>query len=204
MPARKPSGLIERHETNAETDARIASESALTPGRDLPVEPASLASHPVAAAEWRKLLRMYNSLDARIVSRLDMGMLLDYCILIEQLAEMDELRAATLKDWRAAQKILERYYEQIDEKNDDAEKPEIDLKVFAKAVEAVNWAFDKIVKLDGRIDRKRALLLQLRQSLYLTPRSRAGVAPAQKPPEEPDDDMTRLLKQGDYVQPGES
>lgn len=196
MPARKPSGLIQRHETHAETDARVAAENALVPEKGLPIsEPAALSAHPVAASEWRKLIRLYSSLEARVISRLDMGMLLDYCILIEQLGEMDELRAATLKDWRAAQKILEAYHKRAEADDDeDGKKADFDLRTFTKAIEAVNWAFDKVVKLDGRIDRKRALLLQLRQSLYLTPRSRAGAAPTQKPAEEPDDEMTQLLK----------
>jgi hypothetical protein len=44
-----------------------------------------------------------------------------------------------------------------------------------------------VVKVDGRVDRKRALLLQLRQSLYLTPRSRAGVMPKSKSEEKADE-----------------
>jgi len=163
----------------------------MTPRRRLPEsEPAALKKHPVAAREWRRLISMYNELDAEIVSRLDMGMLLDYCMLLEQTEELDELRKASVDGWRSAQQILGAFQER---QNDDPDAESIDIKTWIKAQEAVNWAYDKVIKIDGRVDRKRALLLQLRQSLYLTPRSRAGVAPAEKPKEEPEDDMTKLL-----------
>jgi len=191
MPARKPASLIERHDTADEKAARVASESAMTPKARLPESvPVALSNNPIASREWRRLMRMYNSIDADIVSRLDMGMLQDYCMLLEQMFELDELRKAAVDGWRVAQKILDVIQKRIE----DNPEGEIDIKAFAKAQESVNWAYDKIIKVDGRVDRKRALLLQLRQSLYLTPRSRAGVAPAEKPKEEPEDDMTRLLK----------
>ena len=110
-------------------------------------------------------------------------------MLLEQLEELDELRKGAMEEWREGKKILEDFREKIE--SDPTQ--DLDLKLFTRASESVNWAFDKIVKVDARVDRKRALLLQLRQSLYLTPRSRAGVAPAEKAPEEPEDEMTRLL-----------
>jgi phage terminase small subunit len=190
MPARKPIGLITRNDTNDDRGARISAESALAPRRMVQKsEPEALKNHPAAAAEWRRLIRLYNSLDAVIISRLDTGMLLDYCMLLEQLSELDDLRSAAMKEWRSCQDIMDAYHKRVIDKPD----VEVDLKIFTKAAEAVNWAFDKIVKIDGRVDRKRSLLLTLRQSLYLTPRSRAGVAPQEKPPEEPEDDMTKLL-----------
>jgi phage terminase small subunit len=45
--------------------------------------------------------------------------------------------------------------------------------------------FDLLLSVDARIDRKGVRLDSLRQQLYMTPRSRAGVAPAEKEPEEP-------------------
>jgi len=57
-----------------------------------------------------------------------------------------------------------------------------------------------VVKLDGRVDRKRSLLLQWRQSLYLTPRARAGAAPAKKEKEEAPDPLEMLLNDvSDFV-----
>lgn len=189
MPARKPSGLNVRHDTAAEKEARISAEEAIKPKRRLPTEePAALRGHQVAAREWRRLMAMYNDLEAEIVSRLDMGMLLDYCILIEQLADLDELRAGALDEWRSGKITLEKIRAKLDDPDGG-----VTVAAYTKAAEAVNWLFDKVVKVDGRVDRKRALLLQLRQSLYLTPRSRAGVNPEQKPVEEPEDELTMLL-----------
>jgi hypothetical protein len=53
---------------------------------------------------------------------------------------------------------------------------------------------DVIVKLDARSERKRAHMQRLRESLYLTPRSRAGVAPEKKV-EEPEDALDDLLNE---------
>lgn len=191
MPARKPSSLNVRHDLAADKAERISAESAMSPKRTLPVsEPAQLKGHPTAARVWRATIAMYNSLEADIVSRLDMGMLLDYCQLMEQLEELDDLRKSALEDWRSGKEILDIFKQQVDDNPDQ----ELDIKTYIKAQEAVNWAYDKIIKVDGRVDRKRSLLLQLRQSLYLTPRSRAGVAPAEKAAPEPEDEMTRLLE----------
>jgi phage terminase small subunit len=56
--------------------------------------------------------------------------------------------------------------------------------------------FKLVISIDTRIDRKGARLDTLRQQLYLTPRSRAGVAPAEKPPEEPD--LSAVIPPGGY------
>jgi hypothetical protein len=47
--------------------------------------------------------------------------------------------------------------------------------------------------MDARLDGKRKLLHSIAQSLYLTPRSRAGVAPPEKEPEKPKSEMDELL-----------
>ena len=62
-------------------------------------------------------------------------------------------------------------------------------KVASRVIDATN----EVVQLDSRADRKRDLLLKLRQSLYLTPRSRAGVAPKDKKEEPPEDPFETLL-----------
>lgn len=167
MPARKPQELHTRHATKADKAARAKSEAALRPGHGLPKDPpAQLDGHDVARAAWRRLMRVYAELEAEVVTRLDMDLLVDYCLLSEQVVEMDKIAAIA----RAAVA-----------KNDDDE----------------TWgtlqSIDLVVKLDARVDRKRALLLQLRQSLYLTPRARAGVAPAAKAPPEETDPLEELL-----------
>lgn len=188
MPARKPKDLIVRHETKAEKSDRESREEALRPEQALPVAaPARLKGHPAAESAWRRLMRIYNELDAAIVTRLDMDLLIDYCMLIEQTAELDKMRSTAYAVWLA----IAKKHEQL------AQGDEKDAAV-VMALKVVN-AFDAVIKLDGRADRKRALLLQLRQSLYLTPRARAGVAPAKKEEPEAPDELELLLNEANNV-----
>lgn len=153
----------------------------MQPRRDLPVDaPARLAGHEIASATWRRMMRQYNELEAQIVTRLDQDLLIDYCILMEQLAEMDEMRQSCMEIW----KLLEKRRVEI-----QAEDPE---KAIDLAVSALH-AFDDIAKLDSRVDRKRTLLHKWRQSMYIDPRARAGAAPKEKEKEQPMDEMEKLL-----------
>lgn len=182
MPARKPSTLIQRHETAAEKAVRSGRESQLRPERALPsAAPAALRGHSTAQAAWRRLLRTYAQLEGEIVTRLDLDLLVDYCLLAEQVIQLDKMRLAAYKIWL---ELSQEHDELVEaEKFDDA--------VIAGV--RVVGAFDAVVKLDGRADRKRDLLFKLRQSLYLTPRARAGTAPAQKEAEPPPDELELLL-----------
>ena len=182
MPARKPAGLRNRAETKAETAARIANEAALEPERGLSVQaPARLKDHQVAQATWRRMMRTYGELQATVVTRMDMDLLVDYCLLMEQIAEMDDLRRSSIEIW----KMFDKQRKTLLESGKIAEA----VLMAAKEVDT----YEMIVKVDSRADRKRSLLLQLRQSLYLTPRARAAAVPAKKEkPEEPDD-LEKLL-----------
>ncbi|GAP11755.1 hypothetical protein BECAL_02948 [Bellilinea caldifistulae] len=169
MPVRKPRALIVRHETAAEKTERESREMAMRPNRDLPLSaPARLRGHEIAEATWRRLMREFMSLEGEIVTRLDFDLLVDYCILTEQVHELDAMRKAAYDRW-------------------------VSLQIEQASEETLVEAYDVVVKLDSRTDRKRALLLQIRQSLYLTPRARAGVAPAKKEPDEPKDELEKLL-----------
>lgn len=66
-----------------------------------------------------------------------------------------------------------------------------------ETVEQMLKGLELLNRLDARADRKRALLLQWRQSLYLTPRARAGAVAARKQPEQPVDELERLLNEVD-------
>jgi phage terminase small subunit len=182
MPARKPAGLIQRHETAAELARRATNETVLRPGRALPAQaPAQLAGHKLAEIAWRRLMRIYGELDAEIVTRLDLDLLLDYCLLAEQVAELDAMRKSATEIWEQldAQRLALIKANNLDEA----------LKVSIRVTDT----FDSILRIDGRVDRKRDLMFKLRQSLYLTPRARAGTAPSKKEKEEPPDEMERLL-----------
>lgn len=182
MPARKPSNLIVRHETADEIAARAAHEAALRPRRALPKNaPAALHGHEVAQETWRQLMRLYNEIEGDIVTRLDMHLLIDYCMLAEQVSEIDAMRRGAQESWKQFEK--KRVELLNEQRGDDA------LRMADKAA----GMFENIIKLDGRADRKRDLMFKMRQSLYLTPRARAGVAPTAKPAEEPVDPLEQLL-----------
>lgn len=184
MSAKKPVGLLSYHQSKDECQQRLAGEAGLRPKDPLQVNPpARLTGHPVASGLWRQTIKMYQGLSTEIISLLDQGILEDYCIINEQLLEMDQLRITACKNYASAQKMLDRL----------VKKNEIDPKVLTKWQESINWSFDEIVKLDARVDRKRSQLHTLRQSLYLTPRSRAGVSPPEKAPEKPKSAMEKLL-----------
>jgi len=191
MPARKPQALHTRHSTKSEIEERAAQEEMLQPGRALPVEPARFADHQVAGATWRRLMREFNSVEGVIVTRLDMDLMIDYCMVVEQLAEIDQMRGVAYETWLS----ISKKYKTMKNLGEDEEAVRMAIKVVG--------AFDAILKFDGRADRKRDLLLKMRQSLYLTPRARAGTAPKGKKEEPPMDpfeaminDMSRKVKIG--------
>lgn len=189
MPARKPASLITRAETLADKAARIAKEQAVKPARPLQVAPpVALKGHAVASATWRRIMGIYRELDDEIVTRLDMDHLVDYCMLTEQTGELDEMCKTLQESYVILKKAQAKAIEE------------------ERTTDAVNLAgdiahgFDGIVKLDARRERKRALLKLFRESLYLTPRARAGVAPANKDLPEPPDPLEQLLGNvTDYV-----
>lgn len=175
MPS-KPAALLQRHDTKADKAARAEMETALRPLGKLPKSPPArlddvldgqgkpIIDHTLARAAWRKLLKMYGELEAEIATKLDTDMLTDYCLLTEQVYELDKLRQ------QAQAAVVE---------SGDTE-------------EAIK-ALELVVKVDARADRKRALLHQYRQSLYLTPRTRVAVAAKTRKPPEPLDDLEALL-----------
>jgi phage terminase small subunit len=182
MPAKKPASLIKRHETAEEKSARASRESSVRPEHSLPKSaPTALRNHKLASEAWRRLSRLYGEVEGEIVTRMDADQLVDYCLLAEQVLEIDQLRKSAFDIY----KLLE------------AERVKaLDLGDVVLAIslsERVTGAFDGIVKLDARSERKRALLKQYRESLYLTPRARAGAAPEKKEKEEPPDPLEQLL-----------
>lgn len=189
MPARKPAALIQRHETAAEQAERSGRESSARPERILPLNPpAQLKDRSYARAAWRYLMRRFAETDGEIVSGFDLHLLVNFCQAVEQLVQLNNMRDKAYQAWL---QLAEKHQGLVDEgPNEDA--------VFM-AIKVVG-AFDAVIKLDSRIDRKVDLLHKLGQSLYLTPRSRAGAAPKKKEPESPPDDMEQLLGDvSDYV-----
>jgi phage terminase small subunit len=181
MAPRKPATLISRDETKADRQARVDGESSLQPVSELSQKPpAQLFGHHVAWAHWKRLIGLYQEIEGKVVTAFDVDLLLDYCMVIE------ELRV----DLPQLQKMLMVTYERLDAKTKDVEDDETLFKITRE----LSTLAARIQAMDARRDRKRTLAQNLRQTLYLTPRSRAGVAPPTKPPDEPDDDMEKLLK----------
>jgi len=181
----KPEGLNVGDKTKANKQARYDNESALRPRNSLPMKaPARIENNPVAAAAWRKLMRLYSEIDAEIVTRLDFNLLEDYCLAIDETEELRNMRTVAYQVWldlAAEVKVMK------DQKMQD--------EAAYVAVKTVD-AFDAIIKLDARIDRKRDLIHRLSQSLYLTPRARAGVSPNRKDREpEKKSEMESLLSE---------
>lgn len=139
--------------------------------------PARLKDHAVASETWRRLMREWSSLEGEVVTRLDFDLLIDYCLLVEQLGELDTMRKKAYDVWLGLSKAHEKLGAEGEEKEDDA---------VAMGLEVVG-AFEAVIKLDARGERKRAHLQKLRESLYLTPRSRAGAVPKKKDVELPDE-----------------
>ncbi|MBE0699679.1 MAG: P27 family phage terminase small subunit [Anaerolineaceae bacterium] len=194
MPARKPQALITRHETAAERKAREESEARLRPNRQLPLSaPVQIKDMKIAAEAWRRVMREYRSIEGEIVTRLDLDLLLDYCVLAEQVHELDAMRATSREIYKNLSKLYSQFM-----KNGQ----ETDAVMMASKV---TGAFDAVVKLDGRVDRKRDLMFKMRQHLYLTPRSRAGVAPPQKEREKEVDPLEAFLNEvTEYVNDGQN
>ena len=181
MPARKAQALSARHATKEERELRAAGEAAMMPETKLTAAvPAALKKYKHAAAVWRKLIKLYGQIDGVIVTAFDENMIVKYCKLEEEVLQLEKIREITAGDYDAQAKAARKM------KGEDA----------WKAWVVVNALSQRLQGWDARLDGKRKLLHTLEQSLYMTPRSRAGVAPPEKEHREPDDPMAALLDGG--------
>lgn len=168
MPKAKPQALHTRHAAKAEQAERHAAELSFQPITELPEKPAALAKgHAGALAAYRRLMALYSETIAEMVTAFDLDVLVDYCLILEQIAEMDIMRADAVKAIAAAKK--------------------------AKKGDALGIWMDRLLAIDQRVERKRGMAHRLRESLYLTPRARAGATPPTKPAEPELDPMEALL-----------
>jgi hypothetical protein len=102
---------------------------------------------------------------------------------VQQYDELINMRRSAYQIWEKMDKALEEL--------SDETPAEDQIKMWMK----VGGALSDATKLDARIDRKEALLHQLGQSLYITPRSRAGTTPKTKEKVEPLSEMETLLNE---------
>jgi phage terminase small subunit len=183
MPARKPSTLNKRHDTKADKVQRAAAETAMTPKTELPLKPpVVLNGHKAASATWKRVVGLYNELEGKIATSLDADLVAKYCLLEEEVLELAKMRMDVKKDWETQAKAAKRI----------KPNPE-NLKEWVAMWNIVNGLFQRFQGMDARLDGKRKLLLAISMSLYLTPRSRAGVEPPTKEDPTPKSEMEGLL-----------
>lgn len=180
MPTVKPSSLSRRHSTKAEIAARTESEAAMSPVTELTVvPPPELRGHKLAAAAWKYYVKLYAETQGTIITAFDTGLLGKFCLLEEECVTLETIRDEQLDEFEAVKKNLSKLGKM--------KSPE-DVKLYIAMLEQKNALLARYQGLDARLDGKRKLLHALAQSLYLTPRSRAGVDPKRKG-EEPTDPL---------------
>jgi phage terminase small subunit len=184
MPASKPASLVIRNDLKADREQRAASESAMTPRTQLKLAaPTRLKGHAQATATWKRIVGLYSEIDGVIATSFDEDLLIKYCLLEEEVLELAKMRKTMRDDWESNQKTAKKI------------KPNSEtLKIWVQMWDVVNGMYQRFQGMDARLDGKRKLLHTLSQSLYLTPRSRAGVAPPEKEPEKPKSKMDELLE----------
>jgi phage terminase small subunit len=185
MPAPKPKALNRRHDTNETKTARESAEAALTPKTALTVKPPPvLDGHKHAQTVWKRIVSLYFETDGTIVTAFDESLLADFCLVIEDYQTLVDLRSSLLTEVQRISREIDAWQKKKVKK----------LKDFISLSEQRNATLARYQGFDARLDGKRKLALSMMQSLYLTPRSRAGVAPNEKPPEDDGDPMEDLLK----------
>lgn len=144
--------------------------------------PERLRGHAPAQATWKRIVGLYLELDGTIATAFDVDLLTKYCLLTEEVVELEKLRAEMKRDYDEQRKAAKKI------------KPNADnLKDYLALWTIVNALGTKFQGMDARLDGKRKLMHSLEQSLYLTPRSRAGVAPQAKEPEDAPSEMDDVL-----------
>lgn len=188
MPAKKPPGLHTRHDAKSDRESRGADDAAMKPVTKLDVSPpVDLRGHPYASELWERIVSLYHEIKGDIITAFDRELLIKYCLAQEELVQLAQLRNDTHKIWQTNLAVLDKFKSVKKIKSED-------LKHYYKALGEANAILKRFQGLDARLDGKRKLALTMEQSLYLTPRSRTGVAPEQKEPEEPMDEMDKMLK----------
>ena len=180
MPAKKPLTMIEKHLTKEERESRLLRESALEPITQLSADvpfPLQGKSNKHAAQVWSRSIQLYSELKGKVATSLDQNLLIKYCKADQQFLELENLRSEKISQWEESKAKAKRVKLTSDEKQ---------INAWAKMWRIVSDMEKIIIVLDARLDGKGKYLHSLEQSLYLTPRSRAGVAPVQKEKEKED------------------
>lgn len=126
---------------------------------------------------------LYAETKGEIITAFDESLLARYCLAQEELVEIYGLRKVVVRLWDQHAKWLGK----LKPKNEN-------LKDYFKALEQANALLQRFQGMDARLDNKRKMILAMEQSLYLTPRSRAGVAPEERENDSPKSEMDKALE----------
>jgi len=153
--------------------------------------PNALAKKKIAIETWHEIISLQNETQAAkdgtpIITSFDKRILIKYCLAEDECDWLLTKIKDTEEEAASISKTLKRLKPT---KSDDG-----GWKLYLNLLKQYNALNSRVVGLDARLDGKRKMLHSLAQSLYLTPRSRAGVAPAEKEQEDTGDPMAAVLK----------
>ena len=187
MSARKSFLLSKKNLTKEERAAKIALDASLSPLEKLSMTPpAILKKHPLASAMWKKIMKRYASTAGDLVTSFDENILIRYVLTLEEVEWLKGIRSSVETEFRSIEKTIS--------KNRNAKLTDEAYKVYVKTLESYNAILARLVSIDARVDSKNKFVQTMEISLYLNPRSRAGVAPEAATPDEPSEDpMEKLL-----------
>src|SRR5260221_717802 len=170
MAASKPTSLNKRSEAKDIIAAKRDTEIANMPKTHISCKPPlSLRINQIASAVWERIISLQNETQTAqngspIITAFDEDLLMDYCKMISEAEELQENR----QDLREAVKTLTKAANKLKIKDNGYE---YFLEVWAQ----VNKLNSNFRGMDARLDTKRAHIKKAAESLYLKPRSRAGV-----------------------------
>jgi hypothetical protein len=125
---------------------------------------------------------LYAELEGKIATSFDEDLLVKYCLLEEEVVELADMRKTIKAEWQDQLKAVKKIKTTVE-----------NFQQVGQMWSIVNALFTRFQGMDARLDGKRKLLHALSMSLYLTPRSRAGVEPPMKEPEAPQSEMEKVL-----------
>ena len=185
MSARKSFLLSKKNLTKAEREAKRTAEERLSPAEKLSVDPpAALKKHPIAAAMWKRIMKRYASIEGELVTAFDENILVRYVLTSEEVEWLKGIRSAVEAEYIAIEKIVS--------KNRNVKLTDATYKAYIKLLESYHAVLARLVSIDARVDSKNKFLQTMEVSLYMNPRSRAGVAP--DPANIEDEDMSEMDK----------
>jgi len=190
VPKKKPSSLLTRNDSLETRAARHTAESSLQPFTTLTITPpAELRGRKISIATWQRIISLQSETQAAkdgapIITSFDERVLITYCKAVEEERTLEN----KLQKLDQAQEELYKKISKLKPTKDN-------LKEFVSMWSQFNGVTGNFKGFSARLDAHRANMHELARSMYLTPSSRAGVAPTAAPPEEPKDPMEELLEE---------